>query len=424
MRKKSQEALSLREIVGGGYNEFWRFQGRYRVVKGSRNSKKSTTTAINFIVKLMKHPGSNLLVIRRTFRTLKDSCYAQLKWAIRRCGVDAYWKCRTSPLEMEYLPTGQKIYFRGLDDPLKITSITVDVGALCWFWIEEAYEISDETSFNTLDESLRGEIDADLYKQITLTFNPWTEKHWLKGRFFDVNDPDILALTTNYLCNEWVDAADLRLFETMKLQNPKRYEVAGLGNWGIEDGTIFDRNWLTKRYKQLPSGCTLIQTWDLAFKDTDASAKCAGLVLARKGAEIYIVDCINEKMSFTRSASEIKNLAVKYPQARAKVIEDKANGPAIIDYLKKEVSGLIPFTPKGSKESRALAVTPYFEAGNVYFPVDKKWAVTLIDDLAEFPMGLYKDTVDALVQGILYMFEKTSHDLGGSDLSKESYFRK
>lgn len=88
---------------------------------------------------------------------------------------------------MEYLPTGQKIYFRGLDDPLKVTSITVDKGVLCWLWIEEAYEISKEEDFDMLDESVRGATPSGLFKQVTLTFNPWNEHHWLKKRFLILN---------------------------------------------------------------------------------------------------------------------------------------------------------------------------------------------------------------------------------------------
>ena len=84
---------------------------------------------------MMQYPEANLLVLRRTFRTLKDSCYTELKWAINRLGVSEFWQCKESPLEIEYKPTGQKIYFRGLDDPLKVTSITVDVGFLCWAWL-------------------------------------------------------------------------------------------------------------------------------------------------------------------------------------------------------------------------------------------------------------------------------------------------
>lgn len=236
----SESRISLQSIVGKGYKDFWNFKGRYRVCKGSRASKKSKTAALNAIFRIMKYPQANLLVIRKTFATLKDSCYTDLRWAIRRFGVESLFECKLSPLEITYKPTGQKILFRGLDDPLKITSITVSVGCLCWLWIEEAYEIDSEADFNMLDESIRGITPEGLFKQITLTFNPWNEHHWLKKRFFDAEDDNILAMTTNYMCNEWLDDADKRLFEDMKKNNPRRYQVAGLGNWGITEGLIYE----------------------------------------------------------------------------------------------------------------------------------------------------------------------------------------
>ena len=234
--------IRLPDMVGKGYGSFWRFRGRYRVVKGSRASKKSKTTALWIIYHMMKYKDSNTLVVRKVFRTLKDSCYSDLKWAIHRLNVDHLWNCKESPLELTYTPTGQKILFRGLDDPLKVTSITVDTGVLCWMWIEEAYEVMNESDFDMLDESIRGECPPHLWKQITLTFNPWNEKHWLKRRFFDAPDPDVLALTTTYMCNEWLDQKDLALFEKMKVNNPRRYAVAGLGGWGVVDGLVYE-NW-------------------------------------------------------------------------------------------------------------------------------------------------------------------------------------
>ena len=129
------KVIRLPEVVGKGYKTFWNFKGRYRVCKGSRASKKSKTTALNIIKRMMQYPEANTLVVRKVFRTLKDSCFTELKWAINRLGVQAYWEVKESPLEMTYTPTGQKIYFRGLDDPLKVTSITVEIGYLCWCWI-------------------------------------------------------------------------------------------------------------------------------------------------------------------------------------------------------------------------------------------------------------------------------------------------
>ena len=162
----------MSEMVGGGYSDFWRFTGRYRVLKGSRASKKSKTMALWVISKMHRYPEANTLVVRKTFRTLKDSCFTELKWAINRLNLAGYWKVTENPLEMTRMETGQKIYFRGLDDPLKVTSITVDAGHLCWMWIEEAYELMREADFDMIDESIRGRVADGLFKQVTLTFNP------------------------------------------------------------------------------------------------------------------------------------------------------------------------------------------------------------------------------------------------------------
>ena len=189
-------------------------------------------------------------------------------------------------------------------------------------------------------------------------------------------------------------------------------------------GTIFKREWMNQTYRELPAGATIIQSWDLPFKNSEASAKCAGIVMARKGAQLFFVDVVNDKMDFTTSVTAIKSLTAKYPKARAKVVEDKANGPAIIDYLGKTIPGMIPFNPKGSKEDRALSVAPYFEAGNVLFPEFASWKADLMDDLLRFPSTTYKDTVDAAVQAILYLMSKPTSRIGGDDMSKESYWHR
>ena len=185
---------NLPQIIGKGYATYWNYKGRYKVVKGGRGSKKSTTTALWIIYKMMKYPLANTLVIRRVFNTHKDSTYTQLKWASNVLGVSHLWKFSKSPLEATYVPTGQKILFRGLDDPMSITSITVEHGHLCWCWFEEAFQIMNEDDFNKVDMSIRGELPKGYFKQIILSFNPWSEKHWLKKRFFDVIDDDSTVL--------------------------------------------------------------------------------------------------------------------------------------------------------------------------------------------------------------------------------------
>ena len=323
-----KNVLPLSTVVGGGYNKFWHFKGRYRVCKGSRASKKSTTTALNIIKRMMEYPDANTLVVRKVFRTLKDSCFTQLKWAIHRLGVDAHWEVKESPLEMTYRPTGQKIYFRGLDDPLKVTSITVEHGYLCWCWIEEAYEISNEKDFDMLDESIRGSIppETGLFKQITLTFNPWNEHHWIKARFFDRPDPQVLALTTNYLCNEWLDAADLLVFETMKKNNPRRYRVAGLGDWGIVDGLIFE-NWEERAFsveeiRKVP-GIKSAFGLDFGYTNDPAALFCGLVDKATK--TIWVFDEIYKTgMSNENIADAVKRAGYAKERIRADCAEPKS----------------------------------------------------------------------------------------------------
>lgn len=289
-----EKRINIAKVVGRGYKKFWNFKGRYNVIKGSRASKKSKTTALRWIYLMMKYDKSNLLVIRKTYRTLKDSCWTDLKWATRRLEVESLWSFKESPLEATYLPTGQKILFRGLDDPLKVTSITVDYGYLCWAWLEEAFEVNSEADFDTLDESIRGELPPNLWKQWVISFNPWNERHWLKKKFFDVSNPDILAQTTNYTCNEWLDEADKRLFENMKINNPRRYNVAGLGNWGITEGLVYDNVHIDYRFELTDMvNYKTICGMDFGYTN-DPTAFFIGF-LDEKNKALYIWDELYEK---------------------------------------------------------------------------------------------------------------------------------
>src|SRR5574338_405013 len=219
--------IVLQDIIGKGYKDFWTNRQRYRMLKGGRGSKKSTTQSLWVIWNMMKYANSNTLVVRKVFKDHKDSTYAQLNWAINRLEVSHLWYSKLSPLEIIYIPTGQKILFRGLDDPMSITSITVEHGYLCWVWFEEFYQISSENDFNMVDMSVRGNLPDPLFKQVTGTFNPWNERHWIKERFFDNPDSNTFANTTTYECNEFLGEDDIRLFEEMKLRNPRRYNVEG-----------------------------------------------------------------------------------------------------------------------------------------------------------------------------------------------------
>lgn len=329
--KNETDGQSLKKIVGRGYKEFWESQKRYIVCKGSRASKKSKTAALWHIINIMAYPGANALVIRKTERTLRDSCFADLKWAIHRLGYDKLWTARTNPLELVY-KTGQKILFRGLDDPLKLTSISVEKGAICFLWIEEAYEINSQEDFDYIDECIRGRLPEGLWKRVTITFNPWNDRHWLKKRFFDAEDKtDIHVMTTNYLCNEWLDEADLQLFENMKKNNPRRYRVAGLGEWGAVDGLIYDnfeeRFFDLEDVKKIPD----IQSafgLDFGYTNDPTAFFCGMISLSKK--EIYVFDELYKKgMSNEQIYEQIEKLGYR----KEKIIADAAE-PKSIDRLR------------------------------------------------------------------------------------------
>lgn len=329
-----QEERSIQSIVGKGYADFWNTKKTYVVCKGSRASKKSKTSALWHIAKMMKYPQSNTLVIRKVERTLRNSAFSDLKWAVHQLGVDSFWSCTTSPLEMTYLPTGQKILFRGLDDKYKITSISVPNGVLNFLWIEEAFEISTEDDFDTLDESIRGVLPEGYFKRVTITFNPWSEKHWLKKRFFDNPADNVLAITTTYKCNEWLSETDKQLFEDMKKRNPRRYAVAGLGGWGIVDGLVYE-NWKEEAFdhtsdefrKEHPN---LISCFGLDFGYTnDPSTLFCGL-LDLKEKRLFVFDEMYEKgLSNKRIAETV--LGMGYGKER--ITADSAE-PKSIDELK------------------------------------------------------------------------------------------
>ena len=325
--------INLPQIVGKGYATYWNYKGRYRVVKGGRGSKKSTTTALWIIYNMMKYPLANTLVIRRVFNTHKDSTYTQLKWASNVLKVSHLWKFSKSPLEATYIPTGQKILFRGLDDPMSITSITVEHGHLCWCWFEEAFQVMNEDDFNKVDMSIRGELPKGYFKQITLSFNPWSEKHWLKKRFFDAEDEDVLAITTNYACNEFLGEDDKKLFEKMKINNPRRYNIEGLGNWGIAEGLIYNNfEELDFDIEEIKKRKNIKSAFGLDFGYTnDATAFICSLI-DLDNMEIFIFDEHYQKAMSNKMIADM----IKYKgYAKERIVGDSSE-PKSIDDIKRQ----------------------------------------------------------------------------------------
>ena len=411
--------INLPQIVGKGYATYWNYKGRYRVVKGGRGSKKSTTTALWIIYNMMKYPLANTLVIRRVFNTHKDSTYTQLKWASNVLKVSHLWKFSKSPLEATYIPTGQKILFRGLDDPMSITSITVEHGHLCWCWFEEAFQIMNEDDFNKVDMSIRGELPKGYFKQITLSFNPWSEKHWLKKRFFDVKDEDVLAITTNYTCNEFLGEDDKKLFEKMKINNPRRYNIEGLGNWGIAEGLVYSNfeelDFNVENIKKRPN---VKSAFGLDFGYTNDPTAFIASLIDLDNMEIFIFD---EHYQKAMSNKDIANMIKYKGYSKERIIGDSSE-PKSIDDIKRQ--GI--YRLKGARKGKdsILNGIQYIQDFKIY--VHPKCENTLIElsnyvwdtkegNVINKPIDDYNHLMDAL----RYSLEDIR--LGGVKFNRDKY---
>lgn len=172
----------------------------------------------------------------------------------------------------------------------------------------------------------------------------------------------------------------------------------------VDGGAIFNSEWiqyytpttLPKKFNRI------IQSWDMAFKDADDSDFVVGQVWGQEGADCYLLDQVRGRWGFTQTVEAVKALSAKWPRALEKLVEDKANGPAVIDSLKHKIMGLIPVEPDGSKTARAYAITPLWQARNVWLPSPQScdWIRDFTSELAQFPSSSHDDQVDAMTQAL------------------------
>lgn len=278
-----------------------RSRKRYIVMKGSAGSGKSVDTAQNYILRLMKDKGRNLLCVRKSDITNRDSTYAELTGAIYRIfGQDAerYWTIKQSPLMLTCC-NGNQIIFRGVNDEKqreKLKSITFQKGKLTDVWIEEATEIT-QSDFEIIDDRLRGELPDGQFYQIRMTFNPVNKNHWIKKVFFDRPDKNVLTHHSTYLQNRFIDAAYKERMMRRKEVDPEGYQIYGLGEWG-EIGGLILHNW------QIEDISTNINDYDdvAIGQDFGFNHANAVLLLGTRDDDIYILD---EVYVHERETSEI-----------------------------------------------------------------------------------------------------------------------
>lgn len=279
---------------------------RYVVMKGSAGSGKSVDTAQHYILRLMRDRGRNLLCVRKSDVTNRDSTFAELTAAVYRMfgsQSDRYWHVNQSNMVMQCRLNRNQIIFRGVNDDKqreKLKSITFARGKLTDVWIEEATELT-QADFEIIDDRLRGELPEGLFYQIRLTFNPVSAQHWIKRVFFDRDDPDVFTNHSTYRDNRFIDAAYHRRMERRKEVDPEGYRIYGLGEWGEVGGLILT-NYCVEEFDRSPERFDyMVNAQDFGFNHAD----CIGCVGFRDG-ELYLC---RELYVYEKDTEEIIQLA-------------------------------------------------------------------------------------------------------------------
>lgn len=187
-------------------------------------------------------------------------------------------------------------------------------------------------------------------------------------------------------------------------------------------GGEFQRHWWQYYSHNPGSFDRVIQSWDCAFKESATSDYVVGQVWGQKGAYFYLLDQIRSRMDINGTLNSIRSMSAKWPNSVAKLVEDKANGSAVIDLLKRQIPGLIPINPQGGKVVRARAVSPYVEAGNVFLPSPDvcPWIHDFVEEFAMFPNSSNDDQVDAMTQALNWLQE---HGANGFSQGRASWGR-
>lgn len=288
------------------FREVDRSKKRYIVMRGSAGSGKSTDTAQNYILRLMQDNGRNLVAMRKSDITNRDSTFAELTGAIYRMFGDKaeqYWKINKSPLQLTCRHNGNKIIFRGMNDDKqreKLKSITFQRGKLTDVWLEEATEFT-QADLEIIDDRLRGELPPGQFYQIRMTFNPVSSNHWIKKVFFDISDPNVLTHHSTYLMNRFIDDAYRARMERRRMVDPDGYKIYGCGEWGEIGGLILS-NYIVEEFDTAPDRFDyMVNSQDFGYNHAD----CIGEVGFKDG-DLYLC---KELYVFEKDTAEIIQMA-------------------------------------------------------------------------------------------------------------------
>lgn len=263
----------------------------------------------------MKYKGANLLVVRQTESSNRDSTFAELVSAINRCGLRPFWDIKTSPLSLTCKVTGNSIIFRGCNDERareRIKSISFKQGKLVWVWVEECNQCQS-SDISTLDDRLRGELsNPNLYFQITLSSNPCNAQSWLKLEYWDWDSPDVFKCHSTWRDNRFVGPEYAKRMERMKEIDYERWLIYSEGQWGSLGGLILTNYVIEDLSKDFDRYNTVLYAQDFGFQHANVV-----LEVAEKDNELYI---LRELYVREKDTGEIIELADKMELDRSKIM--------------------------------------------------------------------------------------------------------
>ena len=300
--------------------------------------------------------------------------------------------------------TGMGAHYAIIDDPIKNAK-------------EAASKVFRESQWEWYTSTLLTRLEKN--GGILITNTRWHEDdicgRLLKQAAADPEADQWVVLNLPAVCEEITDDDQRDIGEVLwpnkyPLERLNKIKAANIRVWNAlfqqrpsaQEGNILKREWW-KFYSELPPKFDkIIQSWDMSFKEGNDNSFVVGFVMGKIGERYLLLNRIRRQMGFTKTIEAFLSMSQMYPQSRDKYVEDKANGPAIIETLKAKISGIIPVNPEGSKTERAEAVSWLVEAGNVELPDPTKnpWVNEFIEECASFPNGAFDDQVDAFTQGL------------------------
>lgn len=354
--------MELKIQANACFREVDRSDKRYIVMKGSAGSGKSVDTAQHYILRLMRDKGRNLVAMRKSDITNRDSTFAELTGAIYRMfGDDStkYWRITKNPMLLTFLPNGNRIIFRGMNDDKqreKLKSITFQKGKLTDVWLEEATEFT-QADLEIIDDRLRGELPPGQFYQIRMTFNPVNQNHWIKKLFFDIPDPNVFTHSSTYEQNRFIDDAYRQRMERRRLVDPEGYRVYGLGEWG-EIGGLILHNWEVKDVS-----LNLSDYDDVAIgQDFGYNHANAVLLLGWKDGNIFIM---RELYGFEKDSSEWISEAIRAGLPQDKRMWCDSAEPDRIKMWQKGGFRLARGVDKGGSAGSVKAQIDWLKGGTV-----------------------------------------------------------